>query len=130
MGESVGEECGRLRGVLGKWKEARVEMEPRDSEQVWPPVLSVNTWRPQVIKVALDHGGALLLMHTAGPPKEERTGQQWADIMGELERFFGEKMELAESAGLSADHVLLDPGIDFAKQRADNLLLSGVLFHD
>jgi len=143
---SVEEECGRLRGVLGKWKEALVEMEPRDSEQVWPPVLSVNTWRPQVIKVALDlggelindmsglpdgenarltadHGAALLLMHTAGPPKEERTGQQWADIMGELERFFGEKMELAESAGLSADHVLLDPGIDFAKQRADNLLL-------
>ena len=143
---SVGEECERLRGVLGKWKKALAKMQPRDSEQVWPPVLSVNTWRPEVIKVALelggelindmsglpddenarlvaDYGAALLVMHTAGPPKEERTGQQWEDIMGELERFFGEKMNLATSAGLSGDHLVLDPGIDFAKQRADNLLL-------
>ena len=121
-------------------------MQPRDPEQVWPPVLSVNTWRPEVIRVALGlggelindmsglpddenariaakHGAALLLMHTAGPPKEERTGQQWEDIMGELERFFRDKMDLAVSAGLSADRLLLDPGIDFAKQREDNLLL-------
>ena len=32
-------------------------------------------------------------------------------------------MDLAESVGLSRDHLLLDPGIDFAKQREDNLLL-------
>ena len=143
---SVEEECERLRGVLGKWKEALAKMQPRDPEQVWPPVLSVNTWRPEVIRVALGlggelindmsglpddenariaakHGAALLLMHTAGPPKEERTGQQWEDIMGELERFFRDKMDLAVSAGLSADRLLFDPGIDFAKQREDNLLL-------
>ena len=68
-------------------------------------------------------GAALLVMHTAGPPKVERTSQQWDDVMGELERFFGEKINLAESAGLSPDHLLLDPGIDFAKQQKDNLLL-------
>ena len=143
---AVEQECARLRGVLGRWEEVLSRVNPRDSEQVWPPVLSVNTWRPEVVMVALelggelindmsglpddrnallaaDRGAALLVMHTAGPPKEERTDQLWGDVMAELERFFGEKMDLAESVGLSRDHLLLDPGIDFAKQREDNLLL-------
>jgi dihydropteroate synthase len=42
-------------------------------------------------------------------------------VMGEMERFFEEKIELARSAGLEDDAVILDPGIDFAKQREDNL---------
>ena len=41
--------------------------------------------------------------------------------MAELERFFEEKLALAEAAGLSREATILDPGIDFAKQRADNL---------
>ncbi len=142
----VEEECARLRGVLGRWKEVVSQAEPRDEEQVWPPVLSVNTWRRQAVEVALGlgaelindmgglpdgsnarlvskHGAVLLIMHTAGPPKVERTDQRWGDIMAELGRFFEEKLALAQSEGLSPGHVVLDPGIDFAKQRGDNLRL-------
>ena len=142
----VEEECARLRRVLTRWDEVTASTGPRDDGQVWPPVLSVNTWRSEVVAEALglgaelindmgglpdgsnarlvaEHGAALLVMHTAGPPKVERVDQSWEDIMGELERFFGDKLDLAESAGLPGDHLLLDPGIDFAKQREDNLLL-------
>jgi dihydropteroate synthase len=38
-----------------------------------------------------------------------------------LRRFFEEKLALAAAAGLSPEAVILDPGIDFAKQREDNL---------
>ena len=38
-----------------------------------------------------------------------------------MERFFEEKMTVAREAGLPDDAVILDPGIDFAKQRDDNL---------
>ena len=41
--------------------------------------------------------------------------------MGEMERFFEEKLRLAAAAGLDLEAVILDPGIDFAKQREDNL---------
>ncbi len=41
--------------------------------------------------------------------------------MEALERFFAEKLALATAAGLSPEAVVLDPGLDFAKQRADNL---------
>jgi dihydropteroate synthase len=41
--------------------------------------------------------------------------------MARLEEFFAEKIALAEAAGVPRDAIVLDPGIDFAKQRADNL---------
>ena len=146
----VAEECARLRGFLEKWPEVVGRSEPRDEEQVWPPVLAVNTWRSEVVAEALglgaelindmgglpeadnaqlcaSRGAALLIMHTAGPPKVARTGQRWENIMFELERFFRDRIALAESAGLSRDRVVLDPGIDFAKQREDNLTLVGEL---
>ena len=142
----VEEECARLRAVLGRWGEVTASAGPRDDEQVWPPVLSVNTWRSGVVAAALgmgaelindmgglpdgsnarlvaEQGAALLVMHTAGPPKVERVDQQWDDVMGELERFFGDKLVLAQSGGLLPDQLVIDPGIDFAKQREDNLLL-------
>ena len=142
----VEEECARLRRVLTRWDEVTASTGPRDDGQVWPPVLSVNTWRSEVVAEALglgaelindmgglpdgsnarlvaEQGAALLVMHTAGPPKVERVDQQWDDVMGELERFFGDKLVLAQSGGLLPDQLVIDPGIDFAKQREDNLLL-------
>ena len=67
------------------------------------------------------HGAALLIMHSVGEPKVPHLTQRWADVMGEMERFFEEKIDLARAAGLEDDAVILDPGIDFAKQREDNL---------
>ncbi len=141
----VAEELRRLEGFLERWEEVFRKLEPRDEEQVWPPVLSVNTWRPEVVEAALGMGkveilndlsglpdernaracaaagAALLIMHCVGEPKVPHFHQRWDDVMGAMERFFEEKLALAASAGLDPEAVLLDPGIDFAKQRDDNL---------
>ncbi|MFT4176231.1 MAG: dihydropteroate synthase [Luteolibacter sp.] len=142
---SIVEEVRRFRGFLGKWRKICEDLEPRDKEQVWPPVLSANTWRPEVIAEILPQGGieivndmgglpdarnaelcadagvALLIMHSVGEPKVPHFHQRWEDVMGEMERFFEEKLKLVRTAGLPADAVILDPGIDFAKQQEDNL---------
>jgi len=109
-----------------------------------PALLSLNTWRPAVARAALTVGGhilndigalptdenaricaetgaALLIMHSVGVPKVAHTHVGYDDIMARLEEFFAEKIALAERAGVSRDAIILDPGIDFAKQRADNL---------
>ena len=141
------EEIRRFQGFLKHWDAAWRACTPRDAEQVWPPVLSANTWRPEVIKAILpgsridlvnDMGGlpddrnarlcaqagvSLLIMHSVGEPKVPHLTQQWDDIMGELDRFFDEKITLAEKAGLDPEAILIDPGIDFAKQREDNLTI-------
>jgi dihydropteroate synthase len=141
---SIDEEIHRFRCFLEGWSGMIREAKPRDAGQVWPPVLSANTWRPEVVSAVLplgvelinDMGGlpdprnaesckrfgaSLLIMHTVGPPKVAQLDRQWPDVMDALERFFTDRIELAQSAGLSTDRLVLDPGIDFAKQRDDNL---------
>ncbi len=107
-------------------------------------LLSINTWRPAVARAALAAGGhilndlgalptdanallcaetgaALLIMHSVGVPKVAHTHVGYDDVMLRLDEFFAEKIALAVRAGVSRDALILDPGIDFAKQRADNL---------
>lgn len=141
----VAEELRRFRGFVERWDEVWTGLEPRDEEQVWPPILSANTWRPGVVEGVLkagkielvndmsalpddlnarscaSHGAALLIMHSVGEPKIPHFHQQWDDVMASMKRFFEEKLEFAQAAGLHRDAVILDPGIDFAKQRDDNL---------
>jgi dihydropteroate synthase len=139
-----GEELRRLEPFLERFFETVVKVAPRDAHQVYPPLLSVNTWRPDVAGSALDiagdllndmgalpdasnaihcarTGAALLIMHSLGAPKEKHTHVHYPDVMEELMRFFKEKMQLAESVGVHRESLLLDPGIDFAKQAPDNL---------
>ena len=107
-------------------------------------LLSINTWRPAVARAALAAGGhilndigalptdenaricaetgaALLIMHSVGVPKVAHTHVGYDDVMTRLDGFFAEKIALAERAGVPRDALILDPGIDFAKQRPDNL---------
>ncbi len=142
---SAAEELRRFRGFISHWQDVWQELAPRDGQQIWPPILSANTWRPEVVEGVLkmanvelvndmgalpddrnaracaDYGAALLIMHSVGEPKISHFQQQWCDVMAEMERFFHEKIQLATTAGLSEESIILDPGIDFAKQREDNL---------
>ena len=143
---SVEEELRRFAMILKSWEYCWAEIQPRDSMQVWPPILSANTWRHEVVQGVLpmgvewvndmsglpdgknaelcaDGGAALLIMHSVGEPKVPHFHQQWPDVIGSMKEFFSEKIALAERSGLSRDRIMLDPGIDFAKQKDDNLLI-------
>jgi dihydropteroate synthase len=147
---SLEEEVQRLTSFIGAyqaWIEEVADHAPAfDAAQVWPPLLSLNTWRPEVVAAVLplggdllndigalpddrnarlcaEHGAALLIMHSVGLPKEKHTHVGYPDIMAELDRFFTEKLALCHSAGLPRESVVLDPGIDFAKQQGDNLTI-------
>lgn len=142
------EEIARLMPFLKAWPDllATFDAAPWDAAQLWPPMLSINTWRSGVIRAVLphggdlindisalpdatnarlcaDHGASLLIMHSIGQPKVPHTHVAYEDILEALETFFDEKMALALSAGLKAEQIILDPGIDFAKQREDNLTI-------
>ena len=144
---SVAEEVVRLRPFVRaylEWSAEAAALPAPHPDQVWPPLLSVNTWRPEVTAAILplggdilndigalpddtnarlcaEHGTALLVMHSAGAPKQKNTAAAYPDIMAELDRFFTEKLALCAAAGLEPERTILDPGIDFAKQREDNL---------
>jgi dihydropteroate synthase len=138
------EELRRLRPFLELFPTLWGDLAPRDAGQVFPPLLSINTWRSEVAAATLAIGGhllndlsalrddknaricaqagaALLIMHSVGLPKISQTHITYPDIVEELRRFFREKIPLAEKAGVARDAIVLDPGIDFAKRGADNL---------
>jgi dihydropteroate synthase len=78
-------------------------------------------------RICAETGAALLIMHTVGEPKVAHTHVTHEDIMETLRAFFREKIASAESAGVAGDSLVLDPGIDFAKPRADNLRIFAAL---
>lgn len=146
---SVDEEIRRLRAFLELWQARAAGLAPRFADQLAPPLLSINTWRPEVAEAVLPlggdllndlgalpdarnaeicarHGAALLIMHSVGEPKVPHTHVQYSGeggVAGEVRRFFTEKITLATGAGLAREALVLDPGLDFAKQTEDNLRL-------
>jgi len=143
---TVAEECARLGPFVEQWHAwtRTLPAEPPAPEQVWPPLLSINTWRPEVAAAVLpaggdllndmsalpddanarlcaEHGAALLIMHSRGLPKQRHTHVHYDDIMAELDAFFRDRIAVARAAGVPEEGLVLDPGLDFAKQREDNL---------
>jgi dihydropteroate synthase len=141
---SITEEISRLTPFVQRFAEVSTNLAPMDSHQLFPPLLSINAWRPLVAEAVLSLGGDLLndisglpvddnariaarykvglvVMHTVGEPKQKHTHVRYQDIIRTLEEFFERKIEIARSAGLGTESILLDPGIDFAKQKEDNL---------
>ncbi|MFM8365253.1 MAG: dihydropteroate synthase [Verrucomicrobiota bacterium] len=140
------EELRRVLPFLEAFDSIKNETTPRDAEQVFPPLVSLNTWRPKVVEGSLQAGfdilndmgalpddtnarlcarigAALLIMHSKGEPKVSHRHVAYPDVMEELARFFSEKTSMALRVGIPKESLLLDPGIDFAKQRDDNLRL-------
>ena len=138
------EEIRRVRPFLEGFQQIMKKAVPRDEDQLFPPLLSLNTWRPRVIEGALEAGfdilndmsalpdatnarlcarigAAFLIMHSCGEPKMRHTHVTYPDIISELLEFFEEKTSLAIEAGIPRESLILDPGIDFAKQAHDNL---------
>ncbi|MFN0127767.1 MAG: dihydropteroate synthase [Verrucomicrobiales bacterium] len=151
---SPDEEVRRLVGWLTLWTARAGRLRPRFDDQLWPPLLSINAWRPEVIERVLplggdllndiggmpddrtarlcaEHGAALLIMHSVGQPKVPHTHVRYPDVVAAVDSFFAEKLALSAAAGLDPEAIVLDPGLDFAKQRDDNLRLIAQLdrFH-
>jgi dihydropteroate synthase len=139
-----GEESARILPFLRRFPECHEGRGPVDQIQIFPPLLSINTWRPGVAEAALRTGGhllndisalpkdenariaakygtGLLIMHSVGLPKQRHTDVQYPDVLRTLERFFDQKIRQAMAAGVAREAIVLDPGIDFAKQKTDNL---------
>lgn len=137
-------EIARLEPFLLGFANAVAQTIPAGSDQIFPPLLSINTWRASVARHTLAIAGdilndmsglptpenavaaaknraALLIMHTVGTPKVVHTHVEYDDVMSAMIAFFKDRIRVAREAGLPQDAMILDPGIDFAKQRDDNL---------
>lgn len=108
--------------------------------------LSVDTRRPEVMRTVLAHGAdmindiealraegaveavrdsdcGLCVMHMQGQPATMQHAPEYGDVVGEVERFFAERLDTLARAGIARERIVLDPGIGFGKLLRHNLLL-------
>jgi len=112
--------------------------------------LSVDTRRPEVMRAALAMGAdcindvqalqaegaldavrdsncAVCLMHMQGTPGTMQTAPQYCDAVAEVGQFLRDRVQAVQRLGLSANRLLVDPGIGFGKTLEQNLALIGRL---
>lgn len=76
---------------------------------------------PEIAGVAARFRAALILMHMKGTPATMQHDPSYEDLMGEITSYLHAAVVSAESAGVGADQIAVDPGIGFGKTTEHNL---------
>ena len=76
---------------------------------------------PDMAKVAAKHQVPVVVMHNRNSTESTR------DIMSEMSDFFCRSLEIGITAGIAEDRFIIDPGIGFGKNTAQNLEVLGRL---
>lgn len=131
MPASLDEELSRLLPVLDALKGCGV------------PV-SVDTYKPEVMRCAIDHGAAMIndiyalrmpgaieavagsncavcLMHMQGQPLTMQQDPAYGDVVGEVRDFLAQRVAAAVAGGIAQDRLVLDPGFGFGKTLEHNI---------
>ncbi len=108
--------------------------------------VSVDTYKPSVAEAAVKAGAGLIndvtalrdprmpetvaragvpviLMHMRGTPRTMQRSPRYRRLIPEILSDLKRSIRKAESAGVSRDKILTDPGLGFGKRPEDNLLL-------
>lgn len=79
--------------------------------------------RPGALEAAVEVGLPVCLMHMQGQPGTMQLNPQYNDVVTEVLRYLGERIEACEVAGLKRQQLLVDPGFGFGKTVGHNLQL-------
>ena len=108
--------------------------------------LSVDTVKPEVMRVALAEGAAMIndinalrapgalaviaagdaavcLMHMQGSPGTMQQDPSYGDVVAEVKAFLQQRIDSVCAAGIALERVVVDPGFGFGKTLAHNLEL-------
>jgi dihydropteroate synthase len=109
--------------------------------------ISVDTCKPEVMRLALDAGADILndirafqaagalqvlmaypkaglcLMHMRGEPQTMQTLTEYGDLVEEIKQFLAARVAVLRSVGVSNQRLVLDPGYGFAKTTEQNFAL-------
>jgi dihydropteroate synthase len=112
----------------------------------WNVPLSIDTVKPAVMRAAITAGAdmindinafratgaveavaagstGLCVMHMLGEPRTMQCNPEYGDVLAEVLGFLGERVAALESAGVSRERIVLDPGFGFGKRVEHNYAL-------
>lgn len=87
--------------------------------------VAANREDPAMWAVVAEAGAGYVAMHMQGTPATMQRAPRYEheDVVGSVERFFEQRIERLERAGVAPAQVALDPGIGFGKRLEHNLAL-------
>jgi dihydropteroate synthase len=74
-------------------------------------------------EVVAGSGAGVVVMHSRGTPATMRSLTQYDDVAGDVAAWLASRVRSLEDAGVARDSIVIDPGIGFAKEPAQNLEL-------
>ena len=78
---------------------------------------------PDMAQVVVASGAPIILMHMRGTPKNMQSNCEYKDVVEEVALYLAERAQVLVDQGVSPRKIILDPGIGFAKNVEQNLLL-------
>jgi dihydropteroate synthase len=112
----------------------------------WGVPVSVDTYKPAVMRVALEAGASMInditgmtrtgaldavagsdcavcVMHMQREPTTMQAAPSYGDVVGEVRRFLLDCVARCRAAGVAEERLVLDPGFGFGKTLEHNLAL-------
>ncbi len=112
----------------------------------WGLPISVDTTKPEVMRMAIDAGAALInditalqtpgalaavaqsdvglcLMHMQGEPRTMQAHPHYDDVVAAVRDFLAERIAACTAAGIARKRLLIDPGFGFGKTVEHNYML-------
>jgi dihydropteroate synthase len=109
-------------------------------------VISVDTYKPEVMEQVIDMGIAMIndvfalqqpgaidvikksnvaicLMHMQGTPKTMQLNPTYQDVVNEVKSFLDERTQSLIAEGIDSERIILDPGFGFGKTFEHNITL-------
>ncbi|MPZ72136.1 MAG: dihydropteroate synthase [Nitriliruptorales bacterium] len=77
----------------------------------------------QLLSVVADAGAAYVLMHSRGTPQTMASLASYDDVVAEVYEFLALGVRRCVDSGIALDHIIVDPGLGFAKAPEHNLQL-------
>lgn len=84
---------------------------------------------PRMGDICARHGAGVILMHSRGGVREMATfaHANYTDVVGEVVSELEDRLRIAKGSGVQTEHIVLDPGIGFAKRTEHSLaVLAGL----
>jgi dihydropteroate synthase len=83
----------------------------------------------QMAKTIAELGVPIVVMHIKGTPRNMQKNPYYDDVLKEIHEELKRSIDIATSAGVPQEKVIIDPGIGFGKRLEDNLNLIAHLDH-
>lgn len=89
----------------------------------WVNDISGATFDSAMLSTVARLGVPIVLMHIRGTPKTMQTLTDYSDLMVDIAQFLTERVVASQQAGIDRSHIILDPGIGFAKTYQQNITI-------